>query len=86
MWLEGDVHEEDRKVLQNNEEEEEKGRGVVGGGALAVPREQSACPEQEGGEGTTVGNWQRPATWTLPPVQEKTLQKPSKSAMHISVF
>lgn len=40
-----------------------------------MPRERSPCPEQEGGEGTTVGNWQRSAAWTLPPVQEKTLQK-----------
>lgn len=28
MWLEGKVHEQDGKMLQNNDKEEEKGRGL----------------------------------------------------------
>lgn len=88
MWLEGEFQEQDRKMLQNKDKKEGKGLvpWVVGGGTAAVPGEGSPCPEQQGGEGTTVVNWQRFAAWTLPPVQEKTLQKPSKSVMHISVF
>lgn len=28
MWLEGEVHEQERKILQSNYKEEEKGRGL----------------------------------------------------------
>lgn len=77
MWLEGQVHEQDRKMLQNNAKGEVKGKGLVpctvGGGRVAMPREQPPCPEQEGGEGTTAGNWQGSATWTRPPAQEKNI-------------